>query len=96
MVYSNGIYRVSRRSLYTRILTPFDCMREGWGFARNHIPQKKDWINQSFFCGADDGIRVFEPLAITGLQVVEKISPHSYAPFSSFAQKSDVYNLVLF
>ena len=27
--------------------------------------------------GADNGIRNFEPLAITGLQVVEKISTHS-------------------
>jgi hypothetical protein len=28
--------------------------------------------------GADDGIRVFEPLAITGVQPVEKISTHSF------------------
>ena len=46
--------------------------------------------------GADNGIRVFEPLAITELQVVEKISAHSHATFSSFARKSDVYNPVSF
>jgi hypothetical protein len=67
-------------------------MREGCGFARDHIPQKKDWINQSFFCGADDGIRVFEPFAITELQLAEKMSTHSNTSFSSFGQECDVYN----
>ena len=46
--------------------------------------------------GADDGIRDFQPLAITGLQLVEKLSTHKFASFSSNRRKSDVYNLVSF
>ena len=62
------------------------------GSAHDHIPLKKDWINQSFFSGADDEIRVFEPLAITGLQPVEKISAHSFHQKShSFANQSLVF-----
>jgi hypothetical protein len=40
--------------------------------------------NKSGVCGADNEIRIFGPLAITGLHVVEKISTHSYARFPSF------------
>ena len=40
--------------------------------------------------GADNGIRVFEPLAITGVQPVEKISTHSFHQkshsFATFAR----------
>ena len=35
-------------------------------------------IDPKPFSGADDEIRLFEPLAITGLQPVEKISTHSF------------------
>lgn len=58
--------------------------------------KNRDGRCRLYFYGADDGIRVFEPLAITELQVVEKISAHSHATYSSFARKSDVYNPVSF
>ena len=45
--------------------------------------------------GADDEIHVFEPLAITGLQLVEKVSAHSFHQnshsFAAFAK----YRIIL-
>ncbi len=39
---------------------------------------RKRTAGPPFFCGADDEIHVFEPLTITGVQVVAKITTHSF------------------
>jgi hypothetical protein len=42
------------------------------------VNAKKGPDNAGPLLGADDEIRVFEPLAITRLKVVENISTHSF------------------
>ena len=84
-------------SSYTRIRTHLD---------RSHskvvgsppsllVPQEKG-PDGPFSCGADGEIRDFQPLAIIGLQLVEKISAPKYASFSSTGCKCVVYDLVSF
>ena len=51
------------------------------------IPTENALRLEGVSIGADDEIHVFEPLAITGLQPVEKISAHS------FHQKSHSFSL---
>ena len=91
-----AVLRVSA-SAYTRIRTHLD---------RSHskvvgsppsllVPQKEGPVGP-FFCGADGEIRDFQPLAIIGLQLVEKISAPKYASFSSTGCKCVVYDLVSF
>ena len=63
-----------------------------WGFDPfNHITSRNaPPCGGAFLLGADDGIRVFEALAITGLQLVEKVSAHSFHQkshsFSDYSQ----------
>ena len=58
-----------------------------WNFNENRQNKTASKIIPKLFFGADDEIRVFEPVAITRLQVVENISTHS------FHQKSHSFSL---
>jgi hypothetical protein len=70
------------------------CLVVGSQWITLLIPIEKD-PDGSFSIGADDETRVFEPLAITGLQLVEKVSAHSFHQnshsFAAFAK----YRIIL-
>ena len=59
-------------------------------FCEDLLADKSKTPEQVRSLGVDNGIRVFEPLAITGSQPIEKISTHSYHQkshsFSNYSQ----------
>ena len=71
------------------------CLVVGSQWITLLIPTENALRLESVSVGADDEIHVFEPLAITGLQLVEKVSAHSFHQnshsFAAFAK----YRIIL-